>query len=294
MTHMNRVAVGLAVLVVGAAVAAAQTRPAGRSLYVHVAVIEPREAPAVGRLLDRSDIPNLIEGSVAYGVAVLPQDRDRAIELLKADAAKRGYWVKFAQPAAAPAEGNPRAQRLKGSLKDFTLRLVYHGDEDKPFYRLLLSVPKLGPDPPSPFFRQAQITQTQAAKIVDRLAADGFFDVALDGNRNRGPLPPKQPYYSLTVRVENGGDPVQYEEWLTFDQPLLRRLDGIRAVLEDEAARGMDLLLGRISFLRNPKNKPDRGQTNQDKTGVTASVIVVGVVGMSKVGATLTPATTRQ
>jgi hypothetical protein len=32
-----------------------------------------------------------------------------------------------------------RAKELKAEIKTFRLELLYHGDEDKPFYRLILS-----------------------------------------------------------------------------------------------------------------------------------------------------------
>lgn len=144
-----------------------------------------------------------------------------------------------------------RAAKLKTDLKTFTLRLDYHGAEDKPYYRLLLSVPviKVAKDD-SPFNQLTQITQEQAAKIVDHLATEGFLENALDGNRDRSPAEPTGPHYTLTVWVENGGDPVLYEQWLTWDAKMLSRFDAIRAVLDGQAGKQMDLLIGRLAGLR--------------------------------------------
>jgi hypothetical protein len=153
------------------------------------------------------------------------------------------------RPAQPPAAAAARAAKLNADLKTFTLRIVYIGDEEKPYYRLLLSVPVLpGKDRDNPFFQQARINQAQAGCIVERLAKDGCLDTALDGNRDRGPVPPKEPYYALVVRVEHGGDPSQFEEWLRLDSPLLyQRLDGLRQALDGDAARGLDLLIERLS-----------------------------------------------
>ncbi|MCE9553245.1 MAG: hypothetical protein K8T91_07695 [Planctomycetes bacterium] len=89
------------------AVISAATQPTSKPDYasfVHVAVIDPKQAVPVQKLLESNGIPNVIEGSVAYGVSVSPKDRDRAITLLKADAAQRGYWMQTptTQPTTIP------------------------------------------------------------------------------------------------------------------------------------------------------------------------------------------------
>jgi|GEM_PF-6502449 len=155
--------------------------------------------------------------------------------------------VAVGAPATRPAAA--RTATLLGDLKTFTLQLNYSGQQDKPYYHLLLSVPPLpGKDRDNPFYRQARVTEQQAKAIIEYLLKNGYFDVALDGNRNRGPLPPKESYYSLALRVENDGNPVQFEEWLPLAKPLLyQRLDGLRGVLEGAAAKDMDLLIGRLA-----------------------------------------------
>jgi hypothetical protein len=156
-----------------------------------------------------------------------------------------------AQEKLAPAPAiaaTARAAQLLADIKTFTLRLSYYGQQDKPYYHLLLSVAPLRRNASdNPFHRQAQITEAQAAKIVEFLSGDGFMAVALDGNRNLGPVPPKEPYYSLTVSVSNGGNPIVFEEWLTFRPLLFQRLDGLRKLLDGDAATGMDFLLTRLS-----------------------------------------------
>ena len=59
--------------------------------------------------------------------------------------------VSRAQIFAAPVEVAPpgaiadaRAKKTAGEIRTFTLRLNYAGQKDKPFYRLLLSVPAIG------------------------------------------------------------------------------------------------------------------------------------------------------
>jgi hypothetical protein len=63
--------------------------------FVPIAVIEPKMAEHVQSLLEGNRIPTVIEGSLVYGVSVPPARKDRAIRVLRADAANHGYWVKF-------------------------------------------------------------------------------------------------------------------------------------------------------------------------------------------------------
>jgi len=142
-----------------------------------------------------------------------------------------------------------RAKQLKAGIKSFRLELLYYGDEDKPFYRLTLSVPPIEHDRSSPFYRIAQISQGQAEKIVAHLVESGFLDRAKDIEAihpNRAPLGPR---YILNVRV-NPGKPIVFQEDLGWGLPMLKQLDGLRGVLEDDAGKGMDFLIGRLSGWR--------------------------------------------
>jgi len=149
------------------------------------------------------------------------------------------------QPSKLAAE---RAEKLKADVKRFTLILNYTDPQDKPFYRLLLSVPVLpGNDRANPFFQSARITEDQAKAIIDYLAADCFFDKAEDGrNRDATPKPPTGPTYLLAVTT----DAAAYQAWIGWNLKMLHRLDGLRKLLDGDAAKGMDLLLGRLSGYR--------------------------------------------
>lgn len=151
------------------------------------------------------------------------------------------------QPSKLAAE---RAGMLKADVKTFMLSLDYHGKQDKPYYRLLLSVSQVPVMEKAPFTEVAQITKDEATAIIDHLAVDGFLDKALDGNRNKGPVPPDGPNYTLTVRVENNGNPVVYQEWLGWNLKMLERLDELRKVLGTDAVKGMDGVLARMSGYR--------------------------------------------
>lgn len=141
------------------------------------------------------------------------------------------------------AEG--RAEKLKAGLKTFTLSLEYSGEQSKPYYQLLLSVPPLPlRRSENPFFQMVWINETQAAAIIDYLTGEGFLLKAQEGPFKRTPEPP---YYALVVQVAGADQPLRYGLVLGWDLQMIRRLDGLRKVLEGDAARAMDLLLGRLA-----------------------------------------------
>ena len=59
--------------------------------FVSVGGIDPAKAEHVVTLLDSNGIPNIVEGSVVYGVSVAPSDKSKAIALLSADSKNEGY-----------------------------------------------------------------------------------------------------------------------------------------------------------------------------------------------------------
>lgn len=162
-----------------------------------------------------------------------------------------GAATAAAAPSADLAPG--RAKELKVNLKSFQLELSYNGPEDKPFYRLVLSVPPIGDDRSNPFYRAIQIGEAQAGKLIDRLAQDGFLAHALEQPKRPQPTTPG---YTLTV-----GN--LYED-LGWGLPMLKRLDGLRQVLDGDAAKAMDLLLARLSGLRQQWEKADAAQPPAD------------------------------
>jgi hypothetical protein len=138
-----------------------------------------------------------------------------------------------------------RAAQLKAAVKLFRLDLAYHGEQDKPYYGLTLSVPVVPQLALDPFNPVVQISEEEAVRIIDRLAVDGFLDHA----KNETPgKPPAGPCYTLAVRAgaRAGAAPVYYED-LGWGAPMLQRLDDIRGVLKGKAAGAMDLLLGRLA-----------------------------------------------
>ena len=62
---------------------------------VHVATIDPQDAGRVVRILERSGIQCLIEGSLVDSVSVAPSTQARAASLLRADSAAYKYWIQF-------------------------------------------------------------------------------------------------------------------------------------------------------------------------------------------------------
>ena len=147
------------------------------------------------------------------------------------------------EPTSMAAE---RAKRLKAAAKSFRLELDYNGQEDKPFYRLSLSVPEVGSDRSNPFRRLVQIRPSQATAVIDHLAAEGFLDKADDLTVKVQRPPHTVPGYTLTVTAGE----LALRDDLGWGVTMIRRLDGLRKVLDGDPAKELDLLLGRLSGLR--------------------------------------------
>jgi len=133
-----------------------------------------------------------------------------------------------------------QAATLKANIKDFQLGLSYIGDSDKPYYRLLLSVPKVNVLQADAFFPVAQLSEDQALKIIAHLAGTGLLEGAFEkGDAVKLP----QPSYRMTVIA---GD-LNLTASLGWGKDMLKSLDGLRKVLDANAAKGMDTLLGRLA-----------------------------------------------
>jgi hypothetical protein len=139
-----------------------------------------------------------------------------------------------------PELGAKRAAILKANVKDFQLGLSYFGSSGKPYYELLLSVPKENIKQSDAFFLVSQLSEDQALKIIAHLADSGALDRAVE---NDAAVKLQDPTYRLKV---SAGE-LRLSESLGFDLDLLKRLDGLRSVLDGNPAKDMDFLLGRLS-----------------------------------------------
>jgi hypothetical protein len=146
-----------------------------------------------------------------------------------------------------------RRDRLREALKSFRLQLEYNGDQDKPYYNLTLTVPSVAHDRKNAFHPQSQITEEQAKRIIEYLAADGFLDQADDlkpGVIKKSPAP-TMPGYTMKAATEQIiliGD-------LGWGMPMLKRIERLREVLDGDAAAQMDLFLGRMAGHRRDWEK---------------------------------------
>jgi len=155
-----------------------------------------------------------------------------------------------------------RANDLRNHVADFRLGLAPHEvvPPQRRFRGLTLTV---GPDtmraPVDPLHPRLQITAAEALRIIDSLAADGFFERARDG----GPGDNPRPNYTLVVGAGN-----MIHEHLGWGVPLRQRLQVLRQALSGDAANEMDLLLAVLSELdsRAADKPPAPGPAERHKT----------------------------
>ena len=178
-----------------------------------------------------------------------------------------------APPATRPShQATGRAKALKAAVKNFALVLSYTGPQDKPYYDLNLHVAPMHILQNDAFHLYVQITEGEAVKVIDYLATDGFLGRATDpsnGADHQAVL--IGPVYLLTTLAESPTGRTEFYENLGWDMKMLGRLDGLRAVLDGEAAKQIDVLLGRLVGERKAWEKAGGGKKaeNPEKDFVT-------------------------
>jgi len=143
-------------------------------------------------------------------------------------------------------QAKKRADALKTSAKTFRLKPNYNGDQDKPFYGLIVSVPPVALYRKRPFLQIMFVQQDEASKVIDHLARNGYFDHAVDLRSNIKVPTPSTPGYTMKVMA---GDISLYED-LSWGPRIIQRLDGLRDALPDAGKKDRELLLGRLSGWR--------------------------------------------
>ena len=180
-------------------------------------------------------------GPVQKTVRLRPGER-RVVKLTNKPAPNNVFIALEAPISEKPKK---RAEALKADSKNFRLELNYHGEQGKPFYQLIVSVPPVDSYRSKPFHRIMFVKEHEASNIIDHLARDGFLDHAVDLRTSKIP-PPTMPGYTAKVVT---GDMMLYEDF-GWGLPMIHRLDALRDVLPDDGKKEMDLLLGRRSGLR--------------------------------------------
>ncbi len=186
-----------------------------------------------------------------------------------------GYGFAADPPAKQPtAKAAARSDQLTAAIKSFRLQLEYNGSQDKPYYNLTLSVPGIAYDRKNAFYPQVRITEEQAQRVIDYLANEGLLDQADDlkpGAVKKYPAPTMPGY---TIRLTT--DQIVFLGDIGWGLPMLRRLDGLRKVLDGDAAKQMDLLLGRLAGHRKEWEKAGTKDEDLavDKDGVVFEIVL--------------------
>lgn len=179
-------------------------------------------------------------GSLDKKVTLKPGER-RVVKLTD-NPAPNNVFIALKAPVSEQAKKH--AEAMKANAKTFRLELNYSGQEDKPFYRLIVSVPVIDQLASDPFYRIVQANEDEAKRIIDHLARDGFLDDSVDllSDITISVFPPTTSGYTMKV--------LPFCEDLGWGLPMIHRLDVLRDVLPESGQKDMDLLLGRLSGLR--------------------------------------------
>lgn len=161
------------------------------------------------------------------------------------------------QPATAPASlGTQRAEKLKAGVAAFEMNVWYIGDQDKPFYTVVLHVAPMAIKKSDPFNLYPRINEATAVKMIDLLLGEGDLDRAVDTslavNRKQTPTVPG---FHLTVSEHLPTQTIEFDEAIGFDLRMLKKLDSLRTFLDGDAARDVDFLINRLSGWRKEWTK---------------------------------------
>lgn len=189
---------------------------------------------------------------MTYPRIVLAMVMTLAVGMLHAEAeadSQSGRGPRVPKVALKPtARAARRAEELKAGIRSFRLVFYYVGMQDKPYYALTLTVGELQERRDWPFHPAHRISESQAARIIDNLALEGFLDRARDSSKRPPRAPgPLGPAYLLTVSASPQAGGVEFTEDLGWSLAMLRRLEGFKAAMSGEAAMSMNTLIERLS-----------------------------------------------
>jgi len=210
---------------------------------------EPRALePLVTALKDRS--PSVRCASVA---ALGKLGDPRAVKPLTALLQDEHDYIRRAAAAALKQVANPKPTPERTTqppepappelnvVTHFRLILRFnpaHGTRPDKFPTIEFSTEPMLPKPYPPGYWFVRITPPQATKLYDHLKQTGFFN-----RRERDPKKETKPSYSM----RSSGPLGSHFEYLGWGPPLIKRLTGLREVLDEETAKPVDQLLGALS-----------------------------------------------
>lgn len=126
---------------------------------------------------------------------------------------------------------------LPPDVTDYSVRIAWHGPEDKPFYKaLLLSPSRSASIANEHFWNYAVISTEEFRRVLDAVASQPGHPLA------PGPYQPDGPEYYVEIKA--GGQ--MYHSSLGFDQATVTVLRQVAAVLEPDHRQPIQDILIRI------------------------------------------------
>jgi hypothetical protein len=185
-----------------------------------------------------------IKGDVAVAQGRIdyppPADMPQPIHFCKID----GRWYLTIPDPPPPLSASERAAQLQAEVKSFSVMLACSGKPapgEEPGksrgardngVKLLMTV--------HPYPHSMHLSPAQAKKLIEYLATEGYMQQAVELGKQEIPdREPSDKYYSLQVKTNN----LSLHEDLGWGRKLVKRLAGLRTVLNGKAAERMDAIL---------------------------------------------------
>jgi hypothetical protein len=143
----------------------------------------------------------------------------------------------------ADGRAEDRLRVIRGNLASFSLVINFYPGTDRHTGLILQAEPTHGTEYKSTYIVVPSLSSTQATRVLEILAEDGFLGRAVDVTPAYHPLqgmPERYPWYEVMVNNQ-----VEPRIWTAAD---LQRLRSLRGALDGDAAKGMDEFLKQIDL----------------------------------------------
>ena len=136
-----------------------------------------------------------------------------------------------------PAGGDRHIADIRPDVTDYSVRVAWHGPEDKPFYKALLVSPSRAASIANePFWNYAVISAEEFRSLFAALASQPRYPLV------PGPYQPDGPEYYVEIKA----DGQMYHCSLGFDQATGTGLRQVAAALEPDHRQPIQDILVRI------------------------------------------------
>jgi hypothetical protein len=166
-----------------------------------------------------------------------------------------GHWYLTIPDPPPPLSVSERAAQLDAEAGTLWVTLGRSGPpSEKTYDEVRMSVQPFRYQSPSPTVHLVRLSEAEAKKLIEYLATEGFLQHALEigkqeiSDRERQTHSSRYILQVSTSNLQKNADlGLKLHEDLGWGPGLVKRLEGLRGVLNEEGARAIDAILSKLS-----------------------------------------------